>query len=129
MHYRRGDGLVEQHRSAGAKGWSKPQLVYRTRTEACQGVELRTAGGTVGVIADFGVYCSDGEPPTESLAVVGTGSLRDWDVDVTKDFDGWEKIVVGGSGRSVTFSARSSAGRSSVVWSVGGGFGDPRIVF
>ncbi|MFF1595655.1 hypothetical protein ACFVY0_47780 [Streptomyces sp. NPDC058286] len=122
LHYRKKTGLVEQHYSPKAKAWSKPQVVYRTKMDACQGIELREANGTVGVIADFGLYCYDGEPPRRSLALVGTGSMRDWDVDVTADFDGWRKVVVDGNGKRVTFSRKSWAGRWSVVWKMGDGY-------
>ena len=61
-HYRRGKGLVEQHYSPRAKAWTKPTVIRRTRTDACQGIELRTSAGTVAAIADFGAYCYDGEP-------------------------------------------------------------------
>ncbi|WP_328550873.1 MULTISPECIES: hypothetical protein [unclassified Streptomyces] len=103
MHYRRGEGLVEQHYSPRAKAWTKPTVIHRTRTDACQGIELRTSAGTVAAIADFGAYCYDGEPPTESLAAVGTGSLTTWDVDIKKDFDGWERVSVSDDGSRVVF--------------------------
>ena len=103
MHYRRGKGLVEQHYSPRAKAWTKPVVIYRTKTDACQGIELRTNGGTVAAIADFGSYCYDGEPPTESIAAVGTGNLTEWNINVTKDFDGWERASISDDGRQVTF--------------------------
>ncbi|WP_234336661.1 hypothetical protein [Streptomyces xylophagus] len=117
LHYRRGKGLVEQHYSPRAKAWTAPAVVYRTRTDACQGITLRTKNGTVAVIADFGSYCYDGEPPTESLAAVGTGSLAEWSVNVTKDFDGWERATVSDDGQQVVF------GRDTTLrWSRADGF-------
>ncbi|MCX4878301.1 MULTISPECIES: hypothetical protein [unclassified Streptomyces] len=103
MHYRRGKGLVEQHYSPRAKAWTKPKVIHRTRTDACQGIELRTSAGTVAAIADFGAYCYDGDPPTESIAAVGTGSLTRWDVNIKKDFDGWERASVSHDGSRVVF--------------------------
>ncbi len=118
LHYLRGKGLVEQHYSPRAKAWTEPKVIYRTKTDACQGIHLRTKNGTVAAIADFGSYCYDGEPPTESLAVVGTGSLTEWSVNVTKDFDGWEQATVSDDGQRVVF------GRGTTLrWSRADGFG------
>ncbi|SOD83230.1 hypothetical protein SAMN06272781_8077 [Streptomyces sp. 1222.2] len=104
MYYRRGEGLVEQHYSPREKAWTEPVVIHRTETDACQGIELRANGGTVAAIADFGPYCNDGEPPDESVAAVGTDSLAKWDIDITKDFDGWERASVSEDGRTVDFS-------------------------
>jgi hypothetical protein len=103
MHYQRGKGLVEQHYSPQARAWTSPAVIHRTRTDACQGIELLARSGTVAAIADFGIYCYDGEPPTESIAAVGTGSLTKWDTNVTKDFDGWERASISRDGQRVTF--------------------------
>ncbi|WP_405988545.1 hypothetical protein [Streptomyces sp. NBC_00986] len=103
LHYLRGKGLVEQHYSPRAKAWTAPKIIYRTKTDACQGIHLNTKNGTVAVIADFGSYCYDGEPPTESIAAVGTGGLTEWSVNVTKDFDGWERATVSSDGQQVVF--------------------------
>ncbi|WP_103954535.1 hypothetical protein [Nonomuraea solani] len=116
MHYRRGKGLFEQHYSPRARRWTEPRLVYRTKTEACQGIELRAFDGTVAAIADFGRYCADGEPPMESIAAVGTGDLSTWDHHLTRSFDGWEKIS--GRAGTVTFER----GSSSLRWTRNGGF-------
>ncbi|MFJ8057936.1 hypothetical protein [Streptomyces sp. NPDC096142] len=117
LHYRRGTGLVEQHYSPRAKAWTRPKVIHRTTTDACQGIHLRTSNGTVAATADFGSYCYDGEPPTESLAVVGTGSLAAWSVNVTKNFDGWERAAVSADGRRVVF------GRGATLrWSSAHGF-------
>jgi hypothetical protein len=103
MHYRRGTGLVEQHYSPRAKAWSRPVTIHRTEVDACQGIELRAKGGTVAAIADFGDYCYDGEPPTQSIAAVGTGALTTWDTHVTRNFDGWDRVSVSDDGQQATF--------------------------
>ncbi|WP_218041425.1 hypothetical protein [Acrocarpospora macrocephala] len=121
MHYRRGEGLYEQHRSPQASRWTKPHLIYGTKTDACQGITLQASGGTVTAIADFGVYCSDGEPPTESIAAVAVGDLRSWDHHLTKDFDGWRRATITDRGRKATFRG----GRSTLIWTLTGGFSDP----
>ncbi|MFJ8108264.1 hypothetical protein [Streptomyces sp. NPDC096132] len=119
MYYRRGQGLVEQHYSPRAKAWTKAKVIHHTKADACQGIELRANGGTVAAIANFGPYCYDGEPPAESIAAVGTGGLTKWDVNVTKDFDGWERASVSDDGSEVVF-------RRDVTlrWSRADGFGD-----
>ncbi|MFI6408257.1 hypothetical protein [Streptomyces sp. NPDC050548] len=117
LHYLRGKGLVEQHYSPRAKAWTEPTVIYRTTTDACQGIHLRTKNGTVAAIADFGTYCYDGEPPSESLAAVVTGDLTDWSINVTKNFDGWERASVSDDGQRVVF------GRGSTLrWSRADGF-------
>ncbi|WP_232838285.1 hypothetical protein [Streptomyces geranii] len=119
MYYRQGKGLVEQHYSPKAKAWTAATVIHRTDVDACQGIELRANGGTVAAVADFGPYCYDGEPPAASLAAVGTGDLTDWDIDVTKDFDGWEKVSVSDDGREVVF------GRDTTLrWTLADGFAD-----
>ncbi|MEQ4722029.1 hypothetical protein [Nonomuraea sp. B19D2] len=118
MHYRRGKGLYEQHFSPQAGGWTRPRLIYGTTTEACQGIELRAFAETVTATADFGVYCSDGEPPQESIAAVGVGSLRTWDHHLTRSFDGWERISARDDGKEITFRN----GSSTLRWSRTGGF-------
>ncbi|GAA1010119.1 hypothetical protein Aple_039430 [Acrocarpospora pleiomorpha] len=119
MHYRRGKGLYEQHTQVG--GWTTPHLIYRTKTDACQGITLQSSGDTVTAIADFGVYCSDGEPPTESIAAVAVGDLRKWDHHLTKNFDGWKRATITDRGRKATFRA----GRSTLTWTSISGFSDP----
>lgn len=69
------------------------------------------------MIADFGSYCYDGEPPTESIAAVGTGSLAEWSVNVTKDFDGWERATVSDDGQQVVFDRDTT-----LRWSRADGF-------
>ena len=117
LHYLRGKGLVEQHYSPRAKAWTAPKVIYRTKTDACQGIQLRTRNGTVAAIADFGSYCYDGEPPTESIAAVGTGALTEWSVNVTKDFDGWEQATVSSDGQQVVFGSDTT-----LRWSRADGF-------
>ena len=121
MHYLRRKGLFEQHYSPKT-GWSKPVAIYRTKTEACQGITLKTGGGTVAAIADFGVYCADGEPPTESIAAVGIGRLNTWVHHLTDDFDGWERVSVTANGRRATFIRNSTETRTSLRWDLGKGF-------
>ncbi|MEU5953120.1 hypothetical protein [Streptomyces sp. NPDC047525] len=118
MHYMKGKGLLVQDYSPKAKGWSKSALVYKTKTDACQGITLKAKDGTVAAFGDFGVYCADGEPPTESVAAVATGPLTKWDKHLTKDFDGWEKIAVAAGGKKVTFSR----GGDTLLWTKAGGF-------
>jgi len=118
MHYRRGEGLYEQHSGPRADGWTRPQLIYGTETEACQGVHLRAFGGTVTAIADFGVYCSDGEPPMESVAAVSVGNLRTWDHHLRRSFDGWERVSASDDGKQITFRR----GSTTLRWSRTGGF-------
>lgn len=118
MHYMKAKGLFVQDYSPTAKGWSKPAVVYKTKTEACQGITLKAKDGTVAAFADFGVYCADGEPPTESVAAVAVGPLTKWATHLTKNFDGWEKIVVATGGKKVTFSG----GGETLRWMKGTGF-------
>ncbi|CAM5562423.1 hypothetical protein SALBM135S_10011 [Streptomyces alboniger] len=118
MHYLRGKGLYVQDRGPGDKGWSKPAAVYRTATDACQGITLKARDGTVAAFGDFGVYCADGEPPTESVAAVATGPLTTWQKHLTRDFDGWEKIAVASGGTKVTFSR----GGTTLRWTRAAGF-------
>ncbi|MGW6060204.1 hypothetical protein [Streptomyces sp. NPDC055189] len=121
MHYMKGKGLLVQDYSPKAKGWSKSALVYKTTTDACQGITLKAKDGTVAAFGDFGVYCADGEPPTESVAAVATGPLTKWATHLTKDFDGWEKIAVATGGKKVTFSR----GADKLNWTKAGGFRSP----
>ncbi|MEU1019929.1 hypothetical protein [Streptomyces sp. NPDC005898] len=118
MHYMRGKGLFVQDYSPRARGWSKPAVIYKTRTDACQGITLKAKDGTVAAFGDFGVYCADGEPPTESVATVATGRLTTWDKHLTKNFDGWEKIAVASGGKKVTFSR----GGTTLRWTKAAGF-------
>ncbi|WP_204072820.1 hypothetical protein [Planotetraspora phitsanulokensis] len=125
MHYRRGEGLFEQHYNPRAGEWTNPRLIYGTKTDACQRIKLQARGGTVTVIANFGRYCADGEPPTESIAAVGLGNLRRWDHHLTKNFDGWKRASIADDGRKATFVRTSTVVQSTLVWTATGGFSDP----
>lgn len=119
-----GTGLQAGHRAGASGSWTGWRTVYRTKADRCQGVELSAYHGTVAVIADYGSYCYDGEPPQRSLALVGTGDLTGWQVDVVKGFDGWAKTAFAGGGARVTFSENNTLGQSTLVWREGSGFGD-----
>ncbi|WP_327351095.1 hypothetical protein [Streptomyces sp. NBC_01304] len=121
MHYMRGKGLFVQDYSPKERGWSKSAVVHKTATEACQGITLKAKDGTVAAFADFGVYCADGEPPTESIAAVAVGALAKWDTHLTKNFDGWEKIAIATGGKKVTFTN----GGDTLTWTKAGGFPTP----
>lgn len=75
-YYEQGRGLVEQHYSAQARAWSKPQLLYMTQTDPCASITLKNFGGTVAVIANFARFCTDGEPPSELIAAVASTTSR-----------------------------------------------------
>ncbi|WP_181767000.1 hypothetical protein [Streptomyces albidus (ex Kaewkla and Franco 2022)] len=119
-----GTGVQERHAAAGSEKWSKWHTLYKSKTDRCQGVELAETNGTVSLIADFGHFCYDGEPPTESVAGVGTGDLTDWDVDVTKDFDGWEDTTIADDGSRVLFVYNSDAGLYTLRWEQNEGFSE-----
>ncbi|GAA0383150.1 hypothetical protein Acor_70720 [Acrocarpospora corrugata] len=129
MHYRRGEGLFEQHYNPTAGEWTKPRLIYRTKTDACQRIQLQARGGTVTAIANFGRYCADGEPPTESIAAVAQGDLLGWDHHLTKNFDGWKRANITDDGRKATFVRKSTEVQSTLVWTSTGGFSDPVFKF
>lgn len=124
MAYVAGRGLVERHRDAGARAWSAPRLVYATATDRCQSLTLKAFDATVAVIADWGVYCYDGEPPTESVAAVGTGDLSHWDTRLTEDFDGWTKVVAVDDARQLVFSESSTESLTRLRWSRQEGFAE-----
>ncbi|WP_174549864.1 hypothetical protein [Herbidospora cretacea] len=124
MRYEKGRGLVEQHYSPRTGQWSHPRLIYGTRTDPCQSIELQAGSGTVTAIANFGRYCSDGEPPTESVAAVATGDLDRWDHHLTRKFDGWARATVTDDGRKVTFVRNATHVRVRLVWTAGDGFSD-----
>ncbi|MGW1273780.1 hypothetical protein [Streptomyces sp. NPDC002491] len=124
MSYAVGRGLVERHRDADTGAWSAPRLVYATATDRCHSLTLKAFGNTVAVIADWGVYCYDGEPPTESIAAVGTADLGRWDTELTEDFDGWTKVVARGDGdaRSLLFTRNSTETLTRLDWTATEGF-------
>ncbi|MGP3978007.1 hypothetical protein ACTWQF_29125 [Streptomyces sp. 8N114] len=123
MYYDEGRGLVEQHYSPESKKWSTPHLIYKTATDPCQSLKLKAFGGTVAAIADFGQYCSDGEPPTESIAAASY-RFATWDTKLTRDFDGWEKVSGSGDGRLLTFSRTSTETITQLNWDEMEGFGE-----
>lgn len=124
VSYAAGRGLLEQHRDAGARGWSEPRLVYRTASDPCQGITLKAFDGTVAIVADWGHYCADGEPPTESIAAVGTGDLSRWDTKLTKDFDGWTKVAAPQDSRHLRFTRVSTERLTRLQWSRTKGFAE-----
>ncbi|MFG2573976.1 hypothetical protein [Streptomyces sp. NPDC048481] len=119
--YVAGRGLAERHRSATGE-WSPPHLVYTTRTDRCGSVVLKAFGDTVTVIADWGDYCYDGEPPTESVAAVGTNDLTHWDTHLTADFDGWTKVHAAGDAQGLLFTRDSTESSTRLRWSRADGF-------
>ncbi|MEU6032283.1 hypothetical protein ABZ825_35730 [Streptomyces tauricus] len=124
MYYAAGRGLMEQHQETAGGPCSRPRLVYATEGDACQSITLKAFRGTVTAIANWGVYCADGEPPTESVAAVGTRGLSAWDTKATEDFDGWEKAApVAGTG-DLLFTNSSTEWLTRLRWSPAGGFGE-----
>lgn len=120
----KGTGVQERHRAADDGKWSKWKTLYKTDTDLCQGVDLAEREGTVTLIADFGLYCFDGEPPKESVAGVGTGDLTDWDVEITKDFDGWADTSVNDDGSKAVFLYDSDGPLYTLRWDRSKGFGE-----
>ncbi|MFD9075284.1 hypothetical protein [Streptomyces lasiicapitis] len=116
MHYLKNKRLYVQDYSPSARGWSKPAVVYRAQTDACQGITLKARAGTVAAIADFGGECAGraappagwaAPPPPLSIAAVATGRLTKWDRHLTKNFDGWAKADITANGKQVTFKYHS----------------------
>ncbi|WP_106981104.1 hypothetical protein [Streptomyces fulvoviolaceus] len=124
VSYAAGRGVLEQHQDAEGGAWSKPRIVYATQSNACQSLGLKAFGDTVAVIANWGYYCADGDPPDESIAAVGTAGLTHWDTKVTKDFDGWEKATADGDARRLTFTNSSTEWLTRLRWYEGEGFGE-----
>jgi hypothetical protein len=122
--YAAGSGLLEQHRDAATGAWSAPSVVYRTASQPCQSLTLKAFDETVAVIADWGYYCADGEPPTESIAAVGTADLSRWDTKTTKDFDGWTKVTPHDDTRRLTFTRDSTEWLTRLEWSRAEGFAE-----
>jgi len=125
LSYVKKKGLVERHKPAKGGDWSAPKTVYGTKAESCQGIDARAHGSTVTVTADWGTYCSDGEPPEQSLAAVGVGDLGSWDTHLTKDFDGWPPAKIYDGGDRAEFVDKSWDGTTTLTWKKGSGFGDP----
>lgn len=126
LYYDRGRGLVEQRFSPRVGTWSEPRVLYETETDPCPDIILKDSGGAVAAIADFARFCSDGEPPDESLALVGVGDLDTWEVHLTRHYDGWKKITTSDDGTEVTFTYvyTSPPGTTRLRWREGQGFSD-----
>jgi hypothetical protein len=118
MYYARGKGLAEQHYSPEADAWTEPQIIYRTDTDPCQGITLEEQDGTVAVIADWNLYCYDGEPPDESIAGVASGDLTHWDTDLTRHFDGWSSVTPSDGGSEAVWKHHDDR----LTWTDGNGF-------
>lgn len=118
-----GTGVQERHTDGESPAWSEWRTIHKTKKDRCQGVQLEEEEGTVSLIADFGVFCYDGEPPEDSLAGVSTGDLTDWDFDVQKQFAGWHDVTFGGWGDRVVFVVELDDGLYSLRWTKGEGFG------
>ncbi|MBU7596757.1 hypothetical protein JGS22_003665 [Streptomyces sp. P38-E01] len=118
-----GTGVQERHRAADAQEWSTWKTLHKSKEDRCQGVELEEVNGTVSLIADFGLYCSDGEPPQESVAAVGTGDLTEWAVDMTEGFDGWQDVSIREDGSKVLFINDTDSGLYTLGWDIVDGFG------
>lgn len=117
-----GTGVRERHRAAGSDKWSAWQTLFLSDQDRCQGVDLEEANGTVSLIADFGPYCSDGEPPQESVAAIGAGDLTKWEVDTTEGFDGWADASINDDGDRAVFLYNSDSGLYTLRWATGEGF-------
>ncbi|MGW7263343.1 hypothetical protein [Streptomyces sp. NPDC054842] len=124
LSYAAGRGLVEQHRTRGARAWSAPHLVHRTTSDPCGSMTVTPFGTTVAVIANWGLYCADGEPPTESVAAVGTDGPSRWDTKVTKNFDGWEKVSVVRGSKDLRFERMSTEWATLLRWNPAEGFAE-----
>ncbi|UMG94228.1 hypothetical protein [Nocardioides sp. TF02-7] len=92
-----GGALKEQHFSPRERSWTEPRELFRsTEPDPCQGIELVARGDLVAAIADFALWCYDGEPPEDAVAAVSYGDLTDWRVEV-EDVDGavgWTKVAI-----------------------------------
>ena len=125
MYYAARRGLMEQHQNTAGGAWSKPRLLYATRTDPCQSITLKAFDdGTVAAIADWGAYCYDGEPPMESIAAVGTKSLSTWDTKLKERFDGWEKVEASDGTERLTFTNSSTEWLTRLRWSRTDGFAE-----
>ncbi|WP_314173723.1 hypothetical protein [Streptomyces winkii] len=129
LEYVQKKGLVERHKPAKGGDWSAPSTIHQTKTESCQGIDARAHGTTVTVTANWGLYCSDGEPPQESIAAVGVGDLTKWETDLTKGFDGWPPAKIYDAGDKVQFVDKRWDGTTTLTWKKGAGFGEPSDVY
>jgi len=125
MYYAAKRGLMEQHQDTAGGAWSKPRLVHATKSDPCQSITLKAFdGGTVAAIANWGPYCSDGEPPMESIAAVGTKNLSKWDTELKESFDGWAKVEASDGAERLTFTRSSTEWLTRLRWSRTAGFGE-----
>lgn len=124
VSYAPGRGLLERHQDAETGAWSEPHVVYRTTSDPCQSLTLKAFDGTVAVIANWGYYCADGEPPTETIAAVGTGNLSRWDTKLTRNFDGWSKVTAVDDSRQLRFTSGSLEWLTRLRWSRAEGFAE-----
>ncbi|MFD3502442.1 hypothetical protein ACFWWT_13740 [Streptomyces sp. NPDC058676] len=124
LSYAPGRGLLEQHRAAGTGTWSEPHVVYETSSDPCRSMTVEAFDGTVAVIADWGHYCADGEPPTESVAAVGTTDLARWDTELSRNFDGWEKVTAVDGSRRLRFTRASTEWLTRLTWNRTDGFAE-----
>ncbi|QZY28721.1 hypothetical protein [Nocardioides coralli] len=116
---RSGDRLLEQHYSPDEQAWTEPQVVFVSdESHPCQGIDIVEENGIVAAIADFGLWCHEGEPPMQSLAAVSTGDLTEWDVDVVEGFDGWTSLTMDDE------QVRWTGHGRSLSWTSDGGFGE-----
>jgi hypothetical protein len=118
-------GLGERHYSPKTKKWSETNLIYKTKSDTCQGIELAATDGTVAAIANFGQYCYDGEPPEESIAAVGTGGFTKWDINRQDSFDGWDKANVAKGGEHASFVRYTEEIVETLRWSKKDGYSGP----
>ena len=116
LEYAEGKGLVEQHNSSDGGDWSARRTIHRTTADACQEVDAKAHGSTVTVTADWGDFCSDGEPPTESVAMVGADDLAKWDTEVTENSDGWPPAKFYDGGDRVRFVMNYGEGTATLTW-------------
>lgn len=117
-----GDRLLEQHYSPREGAWTTPVVLHRSEEpDPCQGIEVTEEDGVVAVIADFGLYCYDGDPPSDSLALAATGDLTTWDVDSALGFDGWQAMTIepAADGPLVTWDGPDG---TSLTWTAASGF-------
>ncbi|MGY1434599.1 hypothetical protein [Streptomyces reniochalinae] len=129
LTYAKDKGLVERHRPAEGGTWSSPKTIYKTKAESCQGIDARAHGDTVAVTANWGLYCSDGEPPQESVAAMGAGELTEWDTAESENSDGWPPAQIYDGGDRAEFVAKGPHSTTTLPWKKGSGFGDEATVY
>lgn len=116
-----GSKLMEQHYSPTEGAWTEPRALYTSEEQdPCQGITIVEEHGIVALNADFGLYCYDGEPPMDSVALVSTGDLTKWATHSTKGFDGWETVRISPEG-----TVEWRAGSQALSWTEAKGFSSP----